>query len=90
MSNTVNSFTSPTRNNDTIGSNLFMMTAGKSSLMQRVSNSPQVFKGADLGNTKGKMMQTNNTIMGSTMAGTTGNMMNTLENTRSSPFRETI
>ena len=64
-----------------------MINAGKTSLMQRVSNSPQVYTGADLGSTtKGKMMKTNNTLMGSTMAGT----MNTLEHTRSSPFRETI
>ena len=68
-----------------------MMTAGKASLMHRVSNSPQIYKGADLMATKaGKMGQTNNTLMGSTMAATTGNMMNTLEHTRSSPFRETI
>jgi hypothetical protein len=70
---------------------LFMMTNGKSSLMQRMAQSPNPGsnKVPDMGATtmKKTMKQTEATNLGSTMAGTN---MNTLDVTKSSPFRETI
>lgn len=69
---------------------LFMMTNGKSSLMQRMAQSPNPGsnKVQDLtGSMKKTMKQTEATNLGSTMAGTN---MNTMEVSKSSPFRETI
>jgi hypothetical protein len=70
---------------------LFMMTSGKSSLMQRMAQSPNPGsnKLPDMSGTtmKKTMKQTEATNLGSTMAGTN---MNTLDVTKSSPFRETI
>lgn len=64
-----------------------MMSMGKSSLMNRVMNSPGTFKG------KATMMS--QSVAGSTMMGTTMDQTATLNATnmeaaRSSPFKETI
>jgi len=68
------------------------LTTGKSSLMHRMQNSPapQVKGSTPVKGKKASLGATmNSTMMNSTMAETKG-MMNTLEATRSSPFRDTI